>query len=424
MTDRKEKILISILLIAILFVCPSSLVATAKSNPCTVTVNGENGPDNAIQSAINANPGATICVAGGVYPEQLTITSSGTQLVGLGTFLHPTIIQPTSVTINSPAGVYPLMEVAAIILVGSSSGVGSVSSITGVVIKNLDVDGMAASSSSSVATVCEAGGGYIGIFYVNAGGTIANNVVNGMIAPPAIAAIGCGNGVDVHSEPGQTATVSITSNTVSNYGSIGIVCYGSGSTCSVSKNIVSFYKPYESLTISFGILMNLALATVDHNIVSNNICTAGTATTFFYPGTCGPNGITQYQSTGIYTIGAASGTTISGNIVIHSDSGIAVSYDTTQVVGNIVVGSTYFAIVQYDGAGTYMASNNIVAGNPIGFYVANDGGVPSFTSTIGANVFGSDPIKIQIQALSPGSVTLTYASQTYTVSGTTTKNIY
>ena len=42
--------------------------------PCSATVDTENGDDNAIQTAINANPGGNICVGPGTFPEQLTIS--------------------------------------------------------------------------------------------------------------------------------------------------------------------------------------------------------------------------------------------------------------------------------------------------------------------------------------------------------------
>jgi parallel beta-helix repeat protein len=407
-----------IVLIALMLMASPFLLATstARSNPCTVTVNGENGSDNAIQSAINANPGGTICVASGTYPEQLAITSSGTQLIGLGTILHPTIIQPTSVAINSPA-----TGDAAIILVGSSGF-----SITGVVLENLNIEGMAASSSPSIASSAVT---YSGILYLNAGGTIANNVVNGVILPVAdtyFAGYLSGFGIAVWSEAGQTSTVSITSNTVSNYNWGGIVCYGSGTTCTVRMNVVSFYTPYESTQASDGIFIWYALATVNQNIVTNNYCTESPY--------CTTNYFTGYQSNGIQTLFSAPGTIISGNIVIHCDIGITMYSDTAQVVGNIVLGSRAYAIEQIDGAGTYVASFNVVAGNPIGYEVVNDGGnLPSFASIIGSgNVFGSDPVKIQIQAeayYGPASVTLTYASHTYVVTATsattpTTKDIY
>src|SRR5579871_1409722 len=93
-TKQIVVVLMSFLLAASPFFVAHS---AAWSNHCTVTVSGENASTNAIQSAINANPGGTICVAAGTYPEQLSITTSGTQLIGLGTILNPTIIEPTTV---------------------------------------------------------------------------------------------------------------------------------------------------------------------------------------------------------------------------------------------------------------------------------------------------------------------------------------
>src|SRR5579862_3260689 len=102
----------------------STFASAAPNSGCSVTVTGENVGNTAIQSAINLAEGGSIgpkvCVDGGSYPEQLTIDSSGIQLVGLGTALNPTILNPSALTTqiaNDPDNSLP---VVAIVLVSGS----------------------------------------------------------------------------------------------------------------------------------------------------------------------------------------------------------------------------------------------------------------------------------------------------------------
>ena len=77
----------------------ASILVPITVSASSITVNGENSANNAIQTAINAAPaGATINIAAGTYPEQLTIYKPVT-LLGAG---PATIIEPTSVSVNTP----------------------------------------------------------------------------------------------------------------------------------------------------------------------------------------------------------------------------------------------------------------------------------------------------------------------------------
>jgi parallel beta-helix repeat protein len=411
-----------VLSLAFLFLASSFLifapVASASSSSCSVTILKENGSNNAIQSAINAaeagTTGPVICITGpGTYPEQLQITSSdpstntGIQLIGVGS-AQP-LIQPTSVSSNG-ADVDTSLPIAAIIFVGGPS-----SSITGVVIQNLNVDGTTASSSfSNCAT------DYMGIIYQDASGTISGNTVNGIYLPAADAGCQDGQGIYVQTALGQTSTVTIASNQVTNYNKNGITCNDANTNCKISKNLASFYTTYEPYIAPNGIQIGFgAVGKVSLNTVENNICTVGAPS-----GTCGNNLETQTQGCGILTYQSASGTAVSSNTATDNDIGICLAEDAASANGNTVSGSNAAAILQYDGTGTYSANKNALSNNPIGFEILNDGGVSSsFTSVVkGGNTFGTDPIKVQVQTES-ATVVLYFIGHKFTITGTATVDI-
>lgn len=337
---------------------------------CTTTVSGENGADNAIQSAINAaSSGAVICVAGGVYPEQLTITTP-LSLVGLGSGRTPTEIQPTSLvqTSSDPDTGTPEYN---IILVG-----GLATSITGVTISNLVVDG---SLTGSTFTSCA--DDYEGVEFLNAGGTITGSTVQNILLPQSLAGCQPGDGILVQTATGQTSSVVISNDQALNYNKNGITCNDKGTTCSISQNTVSFYAPYAQYIAPNGIQVAYgAVGKVDGNTVTGNECDVG------YPtGICGPNLITQTSSCGILTYESGAGTELSGNQVggrsasQGNDLGICVASDSVSVSGNTLQNNRVAGIYQDDG--TYTLSDNQVAGSPIGVAAVSDGFSASATSS-------------------------------------------
>jgi parallel beta-helix repeat protein len=407
----KETLLVlSLLLLSAPFLAMGTFAASS-ANACSITILKENSGNNAIQTAINnAESGVTgpkICIDSGTYPEQLTISNSGIQLIGLGT---SPLIQPTSVTSNAQDFDNGNAPIAAIILVGGSTS----ASITGVVLKNLDVDGTYDSSSF---TGC--GVGFDGILFQDASGTVTGNTVNNILLSQSLAGCQPGLSIYVATYSGLTSTVSITNNMATNYNKNGITCNDAGTTCTIKDNTASFYTAYEPYIAPNGIQVAFgALGTVSGNTVENNMCTLASV--------CGPNMETQTQSCGILTYESATGTVISKNIVTDNDIGVCVGSDTATVKGNTISGSTAAAIEQYDGTGTYTASGNTLStNNPIGFEILNDGqGSPtSFNSVIGKNTFGATSPKIQIQTETPGTVTLHYHGETTTYSGTSTTDI-
>lgn len=390
---------------------------------CSTTVSGENVANNAIQSAINsASAGAVICVAGGVYPEQLTITQP-LSLVGLGTFHNPTEIQPTSLvqTSTDPDTATPEYN---IVLVGGGS-----SSISGVTISNIVVDG---SMTQSTFTSCA--NDYEGVEFLNAGGTITGSTVQNILLPEGLAGCQPGLGIQVQTSASQSSSVTISNDQVLNYNKNGITCNDAGSTCDISQNTVSFYTPYSQYIAPNGIQVAYgAVGKVTGNTVTGNECDVG------YPtGTCGPNLITQTASCGILTYESGAGTQVSGNNVggrgpsQGNDIGICSASDSAAVTGNSIQNSRFAAI--YEDDGTYSASNNEISGSPIGVAVVSDGySATATTSNLNQNGFsGHFTALVQLISLSGApyggtntptpAVSLSLNGETETLSGGTSSS--
>jgi hypothetical protein len=326
---------------------------------CTTTVSAENVGNNAIQTAINsANNGDVICIAGGTYPEQLTITKPLT-LLGLGDNHNPTSIVPALVSANAvdPDSGNPE---AAIILVSST---------TDVTVTNLVIDGSVASASI---TSC-APPSYEGVLFLGASGSLTNSdVTNFYQANPSN--YGCQNSAGlailVQTPAMGTSSVTIKNNDVTNYQKNGITCNDTGTTCDLDSNTVSPLAAAQPLVASNGIQIAYgAIGTVSHNTVSGNEC--GT-------GNCGSNYVTLYQASGILTYGSGAGTVVSDNTVSGNDMGIYDGADTVQLANNHLQNNRYEGMFLNDG--TYTASNNKISNSPIGIAIVSDGGVANPTT--------------------------------------------
>jgi hypothetical protein len=398
--------IVAILIASPLIVAPTGAAAAS----CSVIILHENGTNTAIQDAINnAELGVTgpiVCVSssGNPYPEQVVISSSNIQLVGVSKTAP--LIQPTSVTSNS-ADPDSSTSVAAIVLVEGTA----TSAISGVVIRGINVDGTQATSSF---TGCSTN--YIGIYFQDASGTVNDNTVNGLYLPPTLAGCQDGLGVFVRTDSGASSNVLISRNTVTNYQKNGITCNDAGTTCTVTANKVSFYSPYAPNIAPNGIQIGFgALGKVTLNTVSGNVCTLS--------GACGSNLITQSQGTGILTYESAVGTLVTRNTLSGNDLGVGSYLDagSLPVRYNTIHGSTFAGIVQYDG--TYVAARNTLSGNPLGVAVVSDGSGPNVVSHISRNTISGQTYSVQIQTVSPGTAAVTYNGHTYHVSGDSTVDI-
>jgi hypothetical protein len=382
---------------------------------------------NTISAAVTAaSPGDTIIVCSGTYQEQVVITKSLT-LTGSGS---PTILAPTT-------------------MAADSFGYLNIVTITGSITASLS----GFTVSGPVSVPCNTGIAGNGIF-VQDGATafISGNTIESIHNAPIVQCAAYGTGIMVGRASLDTVGhAMISKNIISDYQKGGIIVDGTGSTAIIVHNTITGWTAAYQNSLSIQIAQNGiqisrgAIAQVEFNTISGNQCPVIAGNT-----NCGSNLITESQATGILTYGAGKGstwgkwgtwgtrgmpysqepgTTVENNILTGNDVGLFVYNDTTSQDSNRISGSTYAGIVQYDGSGTYTASRNMLAGNPIGIAVVSDGVsaasaithagyTATFTSALRDNSFGTDPIKIQAMAVSPGVVVLKFDGYTYTISGT------
>jgi len=318
---------------------PTTAVAPHPSLTCTVSVNGENVSNNAVQTAIDsARAGSTICLGPGTYPEQLNISKPLT-LVGAGN--SSTVIAPiaplvaNTVDFDSGTVYASLTPAAAIILVANT---------TGVTIENLQVNG-----SAATATFTGCGEDYYGVDFQNAGGTLTGSVVSDIELPPAL--FGCQPGLGVYAYNGffftgkpasPTVAVTVTNSTIVRYDKGGIVCDDAGEVCTIASNTVAGVGANTSIAqngiqVGFG-----ASAVVTDNLVLGNHYTgplAPLAGDYFEPG---------YASAGILVFDAGSTVQVAGNVLRGNDLGIAVVATPTASVGSNSIEQGYDYGITFD----------------------------------------------------------------------------
>jgi hypothetical protein len=349
---------------ALQFATGSGFTATLTLSGATINVTGENGSNNAIQTAINGAPvGSTINIAAGMFPEQLNVTKPLT-LVGAGA---TTIIKPTSMTSNtmgliSGANYYP------IILAKSETGVN---------IENLVVDGAGVGATYGAS-------GFFGIVYQNASGTISGTTVTNINCNP-LNGDQSGNAIYIQTDgQGGISNVNITNNIISNYQKGGIICNEPGTNCIVNGNTVTGVGQ-TSLIAQNGIQVGYgATATVENNTISGDSYTGtwgsstGSANEDYFTGGA--------MSCGILLYDASSSTTILNNTVSHCDTGICPFTDTALtgeppvVANNNTISNNYGYGIVFDGVNGTSTGNHF-NNNPMGLLVTDSSGNATVTST-------------------------------------------
>ena len=303
-----------------------------------------------IQIAVNSVPsGSTIKVCPGIYPEQVTITSKNLTLIGVG---------PTASTVTVPSGGlvkngvdladFPVLDVAAQILVQNSA----------VTISHLTVD-----AAGNGLDGC-GGVNLLGIYYENSSGTITDNAVRNQITPTNVGC-GLGFGIYVASNTG-TPAVTISNNSVHNYGKNGILATGVGSNtpgpvATVKGNTVVGIGA-TTLIAQNGIQLSLlATGSITSNVVTDNV--------YANPSNCGTAGAPQCWGSSGILLYASNGVAVTSNTVETSQLGIVPvtdpnygSGDKTQIKSNHIGGTqTYDAIDLCSNSNT--VQSNVIYGS-------------------------------------------------------------
>jgi len=179
-----------------------------------------------------APPGATIVVAAGTYPEQISITED---VSIIGRAPGRVILEPPSVVQNdvSTDGSVPQF---AIVDVHDPTG-----PLSNVSLENLVINGSTAGASSFNSCA----NNFPGIYFHNASGVLRNDTITGMQMAQDL--FGCqtgkGVGVLVGTDTGNTATVTMARVTVRQYQKNGVECIDPGTTCIIEHSTVTGIGP-------------------------------------------------------------------------------------------------------------------------------------------------------------------------------------
>jgi hypothetical protein len=303
-----------------------------------------------IQLAVNSVPaGSTIKVCPGTYREQVLITKNLT-LIGTG---------PTAAVVLPPAGglvkngtdlaAFPVPDVAAQILVQGAK----------VTISHLIVDG-----AGNELDGC-GGVNMLGIYYENSSGTITDNVVRNQITDTNV---GCGLGFAIYvaSNTGAPA-VTISNNSVRNYGKNGIIATGVGNSI-----------PGPNVTLTGNTVVGIGATTeIAQNGIQLSLLATGKITSnyvvddiYINPPDCALS--TCWGSSGILLY-ASPGVSVTSNTVDSTQLGIVPVTDSNYGTGDgTIIKSNHIGGTQNYDAIDLCSNGNTVQSNVI-YGSAQDG---------------------------------------------------
>ena len=320
-----------------------------------------------IQAAVNAAAaGTAVIVCAGIYPEQVTINKSlNLQGVPSGTADAAVIVSPPggmvqNATDPSPASSNP--PVAGQLFVQGPATVN---------LTNLTVDGNNNQLSGCSAPTL------VGIYYLNASGSLKGlNVRNEVLGPADIA---CDNGLGIYIEANTGTSVTISTSRVTNYQKNGITANGfghgsPGPLINFTSNAVVGQGPRAS-AVENGIQIGYgAKGKVTLNMVIDDIYQAGTS------------GSPGAAAAGIL-VNASNGVNVSNNKISSTQFAVAVVSDATYGnADNNNVNLNITSATMLD-AVDVCSNNNLVQWNDI--YGSTEAGVKVDNSCVEAPGGGS-----------------------------------
>jgi hypothetical protein len=241
-----------------------------------------------------APAGATINVGPGTYAEQLIITKA---LTINGSGAGSTIIDPTSLVADtdtdSATAQYAIIDTKG---------------TPGVHLSGLGVNGAAALSFID-GFGCASD--YVGIYFHNASGSIANTAVTNIELEPSLFGCQSGQGVYVDSASGSSSNVTMSGLVVTSYDKNGITCDDVGTYCSITGSVVTGIGP-TALIAQNGIQDVWGSTSIQNDTVTNNSYS-------------GPNG--PAAATGILIFDAGP-QVINQNVIANNDVNIFAGEDS------------------------------------------------------------------------------------------------
>jgi Right handed beta helix region len=287
---------------------------------------------NSVQAALNAPGGAKVIVCPGTYAEQLTITKAA-KLIGAGTAGSAKLTLPASPAANettcdeavAEAGFQPDQDEISICTPDTVT-------ITGISVEAKWPEGTCYNSLYGIRV---AGGGTL---------KATNVTVDGAGAFPIN---GCQGGVGIQAgttrtTPAQMGHLTLKGVTVRNYQKNGITVSGSGSSASIVESTVIGAGETEQIAQNGIQISGGAVATIKTSKVSGNECNHAS---------CGPDGFSQTQSTGLLFFGAAPGSLVANSTLSNNDIGAYyISESETQPAApELVLNKDVFSANRYEG---------------------------------------------------------------------------
>lgn len=304
-----------------------------------------------IQAAVNAvNPGSTIRVCPGNYPEQVVIDKNLT-LAGFdsGTADNPVVVVPSGGFVANAASLTSAGAIAAQILVTHPA--------TDVTISSIAVDG----ANNNLNGGCSEPR-LIGIYFQGASGKIESDAVRNQAQESSL--FGCqssaGLGIFVESGNSEKSMVTIENSTVHGYQKNGITADEPGTTVTIRGNSVVGAGPVNTgqngIQVAYG-----ARGRLENNILADDDFNGDTS---------------QALAAGILIYGSG-GVTIRGNSVTNTQTGIVTETD-----------------------GSLTADHNEIAENLVTNTHVGDGieVCSNFNSIFGNTLFSSDEAGIHLNS--------------------------
>ena len=328
-----------------------------------------------IQLAVNSVPaGSTIQVCPGTYAEQVLINKNLT-LTGItsGTSAAAVLVPPTGglVKNGTDLAAFPVPDVAAQILVQGAAKA---------TISHLIVDG-----TGNGLDGC-GGLNMLGIYYENSSGTITDNVVRNQITDTNV---GCGLGFAIYvASNAGTPAVTVSNNSVRNYGKNGIIATGVGNSIPGPKVTLT-----GNTVVGIGATTQIAQNGIQLSLLATGKITSNYVVDDIYinPPDCalstcwGSSGILLYASNGVsvtsntvestqlgivpvtdLNYGTGDGTIIKSNHIggTQNYDAIDLCSNGNTVQSNVIYGSAQDAVHADDSCGG-TGNNNVITSNTI-----------------------------------------------------------
>jgi hypothetical protein len=303
----------AVMLVVLLALFAGIGVQTASAATAVVG-NCESGVTfSTIQGAVNAVPaGSSIDICPGTYPEQVSINKNLTlHGTSSSTSDAAVIVPPAGGLIVNATRVNGNSAATQIYVTGPPTILTAPTHVTAD-ISNIIVDGTGNGISGCSPDL-------IGIYYADASGTLAHITTRNQTLGSGLGGCQTGLGIFVESNnnaPGKSF-VTVKNSSVHDFQKNGITAQRPGTIVSFSNNVVSGAGPTDQIAqngieVAFG-----AIGTVTSNSVLN----------YIYMGNAGAT------ATGILLFDAATGLSITGNVVGNTQGGIGLESDSTNFIG-------------------------------------------------------------------------------------------